>query len=132
MAHREEEVGNDGPVTCQVAHATSSASTFDGEESLNEHEVDAAAKLRAAARVSGQPWPRLPESCRPTDLESALAVQRRTVELLKQTVRGWKCSLPPAPDRIPASPANIVGAPVENDFLGTIQLAMRWHPKLEG
>ncbi len=72
--------------------------------SLNEHEVDAAAKLLVAARVSGHPGPRLPESCRPADLDGALAIQRRTVALLKQAIGGWKCSLPPAPERINAAP----------------------------
>jgi 2-keto-4-pentenoate hydratase len=71
---------------------------------LNEHEVDAAAKLLVAARVSGRPGPRLPESCRPSDLASALAIQRRSVALLGQPIGGWKCSLPPAPDRINAAP----------------------------
>lgn len=71
---------------------------------MNEHEVDAAAKLLVAARVSGHPGPRLPESCRPADLEGALAIQRRTVALLKQAIGGWKCSLPPAPERINAAP----------------------------
>ena len=45
---------------------------------MNEHEVDAAAKLLVAARVSGRPGPRLPESCRPADIASALAIQRRS------------------------------------------------------
>jgi hypothetical protein len=40
---------------------------------------------------------RLPEARRPQDLESALAIQARTVAVLGQTVGGWKCSLPPAP-----------------------------------
>jgi 2-keto-4-pentenoate hydratase len=71
---------------------------------MNEHEVDAAATLLVAARVSGRPGPRLPESCRPADLASALAVQRRTVALLGQPIGGWKCSLPPAPGRINAAP----------------------------
>ena len=71
---------------------------------MNEHAVDAAAKLLVAARVSGRPGPRLPESCRPRDLDGALAIQRRTVALLRQALGGWKCSLPPAPDRINAAP----------------------------
>lgn len=71
---------------------------------MNEHEVDAAARLLVAARVSGRPGPRLPESCCPLDLESALAIQRRSVALLGQSVGGWKCSLPPAPDRINCAP----------------------------
>jgi 2-keto-4-pentenoate hydratase len=68
------------------------------------NQIDEAANILASARVAGRPGPRLPESCRPRDLESALAIQRRTVALLKQPIAGWKCSLPPAPDRINAAP----------------------------
>jgi 2-keto-4-pentenoate hydratase len=71
---------------------------------LNEHAVDAAARLLVTARASGRPGSRLPEACRPNDLESALAIQRRTVALLGQPIGGWKCSLPPAPDRINCAP----------------------------
>ena len=46
----------------------------------------------------------MPESLRPIDVESALAIQRRTVALLGQEIGGWKCSLPPAPGRINAAP----------------------------
>jgi 2-keto-4-pentenoate hydratase len=71
---------------------------------MNQNLIDEAAALLAAARTSGRPGARLPESCRPVDLESALAIQRRIVALLGQEVGGWKCSLPPAPDRINMAP----------------------------
>ncbi len=71
---------------------------------MNQNQIDEAAALLAAARTSGRPGARLPESCRPVDLESALAIQRRIVALLGHDVGGWKCSLPPAPDRINAAP----------------------------
>ena len=45
---------------------------------MNQYQIDEAAALLAAARTSGRPGARLPESCRPLDLESALAIQRRT------------------------------------------------------
>ena len=71
---------------------------------MNEREIDEAAKHLAAARLSGRPGARLPESCRPADIESALAIQRRVVALMGQDIGGWKCSLPPAAGRINAAP----------------------------
>jgi len=71
---------------------------------MNQYQIDEAAALLAAARTSGRPGARLPESCRPADLESSLAIQRRVAALLGQEIGGWKCSLPPAPDRINAAP----------------------------
>jgi len=78
-------------------------------EPMNEPQVitaqqEEAARLLAAARASGRAGPRLPEGCRPADLESALAIQRRVVALLGQDVGGWKCSLPPGAGRINAAP----------------------------
>jgi 2-keto-4-pentenoate hydratase len=55
---------------------------------------ESAAQFLAAARKIGLPGGRLPEATRPADLESALAIQRRVVELLGQAVGGWKCSVP--------------------------------------
>ena len=71
---------------------------------MNEREIAEAASFLAAARRSGRPGARLPESLRPQDLESALAIQRGAVALLGQEVGGWKCSLPPAPGRINCAP----------------------------
>ena len=55
---------------------------------------EAAAQFLATARGFGLPGARLPEAIRPTDLESAMRIQRRVVELLGQTIGGWKCSVP--------------------------------------
>jgi 2-keto-4-pentenoate hydratase len=71
---------------------------------MNNTRIDDAAKLLAAARTAGRPGPRLPESLRPIEVESALAIQRRIVALMGQEIGGWKCSLPPAPGRINAAP----------------------------
>ena len=71
---------------------------------MNEKEIADAAAFLAAARRSGRPGARLPENLRPQDIESALAIQRDAVSLLKQEVGGWKCSLPPAPGRINCAP----------------------------
>ena len=59
---------------------------------------DLAARHLLAARRARQPGARLPESCRPTELEDALAIQRRVQELLGVATGGWKCSLP-TPER---------------------------------
>ncbi|HEX8011267.1 MAG TPA: 2-keto-4-pentenoate hydratase [Casimicrobiaceae bacterium] len=61
-------------------------------------QVDQAAHHLLAARRARQPGPRLPESCRPTEIEDALAIQQRVQELLGVAVGGWKCSLP-TPER---------------------------------
>jgi 2-keto-4-pentenoate hydratase len=71
---------------------------------MNERDIADAAAFLAAARRSGRPGPRLPESNRPQDLESALAIAQRTVAVLDQPVGGWKCSLPPAPGKVNCAP----------------------------
>jgi 2-keto-4-pentenoate hydratase len=63
---------------------------------LTTTQRDEAARHLLAARRVRQPGPRLPESCRPTELEDALAIQRRVQELLGVATGGWKCSLPTA------------------------------------
>lgn len=66
--------------------------------------VDAAAQVLAAARQARKPGPRLPESCRPADIESAFAVQRAVTRLTGLAIGGWKCSLP--------SPGKVMAAPI--------------------
>jgi len=61
---------------------------------LSAAQVDRAALHLLAARRAAQPGPRLPESCRPSELRDALAVQRRVQALLGMPTGGWKCSLP--------------------------------------
>jgi len=55
---------------------------------------EAAARLLVAARLARRPGPRLPESCRPRDLDAALAIQQRVSDLLAHPIGGWKCALP--------------------------------------
>lgn len=57
---------------------------------------DDAARHLLAARRARQPGPRVPDACRPGDLEDALAIQRRLQDLLEVPTGGWKCSLPTA------------------------------------
>ena len=60
--------------------------------------TEAAARQLVAARLARRPGARLAESCRPRDIETALAIRRRVGELLHFDVGGWKCSLP-MPDK---------------------------------
>jgi 2-keto-4-pentenoate hydratase len=63
---------------------------------LTTAQRDEAARHLLAARRARQPGPRMTESCRPTELEDALAIQRGVQELLGVPTGGWKCSLPTA------------------------------------
>ena len=63
---------------------------------LTTAQRDEAARHLLAARRARQPGPRLPDACRPSDLEDALAIQRRVQELLGVATGGWKCSVPAA------------------------------------
>lgn len=53
----------------------------------------AAATILAQRRRSGEQGDRLPESCRPVDIDTALAIQARVTEQLGERVGGWKCGL---------------------------------------
>ncbi len=64
---------------------------------------EAAAQFLVAARKSGRPGARLPEDVRPTDFESAFAIQRRVGNLLGQTIGGWKCAVPTRTGQINAA-----------------------------
>src|SRR5579862_4168845 len=75
---------------------------------LSAEKVDQAAQHLLAARKAKTPGACMPESYRPTDSDSALAIQERVLELLGETVGGWKCGLPnpftgPIVAAIPAS-----------------------------
>lgn len=61
---------------------------------FTQQQVDQAARLFLHARQARTPGPRLPESCRPLDADAALAIQRRTLELLGAKAGGWKCGIP--------------------------------------
>jgi len=63
---------------------------------VQTEKVDQAAQLLVDARRSGKPLSSLPESCRPNDVDSALAIQDRVVQLFGQQVGGYKCGVPSA------------------------------------
>jgi 2-keto-4-pentenoate hydratase len=77
--------------------------TATGEYSMTSSATNDAARILAAARRSGRRCARLPEACRPSDIASALAIQRRVTELLETPVDGWKCSVP-TPDKTLVAP----------------------------
>jgi 2-keto-4-pentenoate hydratase len=53
-------------------------------------------------RKAGTKAPRLDESCRPMNIDDALAIQTEMANI--ETVGGWKCLLPPAEGKIIAAP----------------------------
>ena len=63
---------------------------------LTTAQRDEAARHLLAARRARQPGARLPDACRPSDLEDALAIQHLVQERLGVATGGWKCSLPAA------------------------------------
>jgi 2-keto-4-pentenoate hydratase len=70
-----------------------------------------AAQQLVAARTAGIPGMRLPEDCRPTNLEDALEIQRRVRLLVDDTVGGWKCSVPGP---------NVAAAPIYTSTIHTV------------
>jgi 2-keto-4-pentenoate hydratase len=75
---------------------------------LSAEKVDQAARHLLAARQAKTPGATIPESYRPADADSALAIQDRVLELLGEKVGGWKCGVPnpltgPIVAAIPAS-----------------------------
>ncbi len=61
---------------------------------LSQQQIDQAAQHLITARKAEKPGPCIPESCRPADVDSALAIQDRVLELLGESIGGWKCGLP--------------------------------------
>jgi 2-keto-4-pentenoate hydratase len=61
---------------------------------LSAQQIDQAARHLLAARKAKTAGPCIPESYRPADTDSALAIQERVLELLGETVGGWKCGVP--------------------------------------
>jgi 2-keto-4-pentenoate hydratase len=66
--------------------------------------IDTAARFLVAARQARQPGERIPEACRPADVDTALAIQKRVTELLGLPIGGWKCSVPTSPRPVPMAP----------------------------
>ena len=66
--------------------------------------IESAALFLVAARRARRAGARLPESLRPPDVETALAIQQRVTELLRLPIGGWKCSLPAADRPVAVAP----------------------------
>lgn len=69
--------------------------------------VQSAAAILAQRQRQQAAGPRLPESCRPADIDTALAIQERTTEALGARIGGWKCGTPGA--------GKLVVAPIHAD-----------------
>ncbi len=61
---------------------------------LSAQQIDQAARHLLAARKAKTPGPCMPDDYKPTDSDSALAIQERILELLGETIGGWKCGVP--------------------------------------
>jgi 2-keto-4-pentenoate hydratase len=66
------------------------------------HALETAALLLANRRGNGLIGPRLTNTARPTDFDSAFALQQQMAATLAQPVIGWKCLLPTAEKQIVA------------------------------
>jgi 2-keto-4-pentenoate hydratase len=75
----------------------------------SKHTAAAAAAILVARRGSGEQGPRLPASCRPADLDAALAIQAAATTQLGDRIAAWKCGLPAA--------GHVVLAPI---YAGTV------------
>lgn len=85
-----------------------------------------AAQLLIARRLSGTQGERLPESCRPTNLEEALAIQAAVshdwCEQQDDSIGAWKCGLPSA--------GKLVAAPIYTRSIDSVPPVALW-PKGE-
>lgn len=81
-----------------------------------------AAEILVARRVRGEPGERLPESCRPLNIEAALAIQAAVsdvwCEQMDDSIGGWKC-LQPIGDKL------IVG-PIYTSTINTVPPTTLW------
>lgn len=76
----------------------------------------AAARIFVERRQNGEQSDRLPESCRPLDIESALAIQSEVTRLLGDSIAGWKCGTP--------SEGRVVLAPIHASSVHTVSPCM--------
>ena len=56
--------------------------------------ITSAATILAARRTCGEQGPRLPDWCRPSDVDTALAIQAAVTEQIGDRIGGWKCGSP--------------------------------------
>ena len=80
--------------------------------------ISQAAQILATRRRTGEVGPRLPEACRPADIEAALAIQQHVTYLLGESIGGWKCAMP--------GKAGPVVAPIHAGTVVTQALCTAW------
>ncbi|MCW3478202.1 fumarylacetoacetate hydrolase family protein [Neisseriaceae bacterium JH1-16] len=85
---------------------------------LSPEAILQAARLLAERRRQGQPGPLLPEVCRPTDIDSALAIQAAVTSCLGSRIGAWKCGLPVE--------GKLVVAPIYAEAISTDSLCQVW------
>ncbi|GAB3251698.1 2-keto-4-pentenoate hydratase [Chitinimonas naiadis] len=81
-------------------------------------DIQAAARILAQRRQQGIQGACLPADCRPTDLETALAIQAAVAEQMGQPIAGWKCALPSA--------GKLVVAPIYADTIYSTSPCKVW------
>lgn len=74
--------------------------------------VSRAAAILVGRRRSGEQGPRLPEDCRPSDSDSAWAIQVAVSTEVGQQTGAWKCSLPVE--------ARIIAAPIYSETIHNV------------
>lgn len=98
--------------------------------SQNSSPVSIAASILATRRRNAEQGDRLPESCRPLDIDSALAIQSSITEQLGIPVRAWKCGTP-SEGRIVAAPIYTVTAQGSKDCFANVRAGhVRVEPEL--
>lgn len=84
--------------------------------------VQQAAAILVSRRIDGSQGERLPDSCRPQDLESAMTIQhavsKQWCEIMDDSIGAWKCGLP--------SPDKIVVAPIYTRTIDSVAPAALW------
>src|SRR5579862_6201196 len=89
---------------------------------LDPSKIDQAAQYLVAARRAQRAGDRIPESCRPADVEAALAIQQRVTELMNETAGGWKCA-------VPSAQVSVMLAPVLQSSLYRVSPVEVWGDK---
>ncbi len=76
-------------------------------QQVAQQTIQQAAQILVERRIAGAQGDRLPEACRPANLDHGLAIQaavtERWCELMDDSIGGWKCSLPTT-DKIVVGP----------------------------
>ncbi|HJV50134.1 MAG TPA: fumarylacetoacetate hydrolase family protein [Noviherbaspirillum sp.] len=98
--------------------------------SQNSSPVFSAASILAARRRNAEQGPRLPESCQPLDVDTALAIQSGVTGQLGAPVRAWKCATP-AEGRIVVAPIYAVSVQGDGECRAIVRAGhVRVEPEL--